>query len=56
MSRTRTAGVLEHERASVRTKLAAAWASLMFLYVYVDFLSLYKPGFIEGILAGVVST
>jgi len=54
MSRTRTAGLLEHQQVSVRMKLAAAWTSLMFLYVYVDILSLYKPGVIEDILAGVV--
>ena len=39
---------------SVRAKLAAAWASFMFLYTYVDHLGLYKPGFIDDILAGVV--
>lgn len=54
MRRTRTAGVLEHQPASVRTKLAAAWTSLVLLYVYVDVLSLYKPGVIDDILVGVV--
>jgi hypothetical protein len=39
---------------SVRAKLAAAWTSFMFLYIYVDYLSLYKPGLIDDILAGVV--
>jgi len=38
----------------VRAKLAAAWASFMFFYIYVDYLHLYKPGAIDGILAGVV--
>lgn len=38
----------------VQLKLAAAWTSFMFLYVYVDLLGFYKPGIIEGILAGVV--
>ena len=38
----------------VRTKLAAAWASFMFFYIYVDYLHLYKPGAIDDILAGVV--
>jgi hypothetical protein len=27
-----------------RVKLAAAWTSFMFLYVYVDVLNFYKPG------------
>ena len=38
----------------VRAKLAAAWTSFMFLYIYVDYLHLYKPGVIDDILAGVV--
>jgi hypothetical protein len=54
MRMTRTAGVPEQQPASVRTKLAAAWTSLMFLYIYVDYLHLYKPGSIEDILSGVV--
>ena len=54
MRTTRTAGVPEQQPASVRTKLAAAWTSFMFLYIYVDYLHLYKPGSIEDILNGVV--
>ncbi|GAB2974685.1 hypothetical protein GCM10027184_25630 [Saccharothrix stipae] len=38
----------------VRAKLAAAWTSFMFLYIYVDYLALYKPGFLDDLLAGVV--
>ncbi len=38
----------------VRAKLAAAWASFMFFYIYVDYLHLYKPGVVDDILAGVV--
>ena len=38
----------------VRAKLAAAWTSFMFLYIYVDYFHLYKPGVIDDILAGVV--
>ena len=40
--------------APVRAKLAAAWTSFMFLYVYVDIFAFYKPGVVEDILAGVV--
>ena len=54
MRMTRTAGVPEQQPASVRTKLAAAWTSFMFLYIYVDYLTLYKPGVIRDILNGVV--
>ena len=54
MRMTRTAGVPEQQPASVRTKLATAWTSFMFLYIYVDYLTLYKPGVIDDILNGVV--
>lgn len=45
---------LEDLRMPVQAKLAAAWTSFMFLYIYVDYLHLYKPGVIDDILAGVV--
>lgn len=35
-------------------KLAASWTSFMFLYIYVDYLHLYKPGAVADILKGVV--
>ena len=40
----------------VQLKLAAAWTSFMFMYVYVDLLGFYKPGTVEGILDGKVHT
>ena len=45
---------LEDRRMPVQAKLAAAWTSVMFLYIYVDYFHLYKPGNIDDILAGVV--
>ncbi len=45
---------LENRRLPVQARLAAAWTSFMFLYVYVDILGLYLPGTIADILAGVV--
>ena len=45
---------LEAGPVPVRLKLSALWASVMFLYVYVDIIHFYKPGTIEGILAGQV--
>ncbi len=45
---------LENRRMPVQAKLAAAWTSFMFLYVYVDFFNLYKPGVVDGILNGLV--
>ena len=50
--RPRTA--LEDLRIPVQATIAAAWTSLMFLYIYVDYLALYKPGFLDEILAGIV--
>jgi hypothetical protein len=43
---------LEDIKLNVKLKLAALWASFMFLYIYVDYFALYMPGKIEGILAG----
>ena len=40
----------------VQAKIAAAWTSFMFLYIYVDFFNLYKPGVVDGILNGLVWT
>ena len=50
--RTNTQNQLDSSPVSVRAKLAAAWTSFMFLYIYVDVLGLYKPGVIDGILNG----
>ena len=54
--RTQTAELtaLEDRQVPVQAKLAAAWTSFMFLYIYVDYFHLYKPGVIDDILAGVV--
>jgi hypothetical protein len=46
--------MLEDLRMPVQAKLAAAWTSVMFLYIYVDYFGLYKPGFLDDLLAGVV--
>jgi len=49
-----TATALESLHVPVQVKLAAAWTSFMFLYIYVDYFHLYKPGFVDDILAGIV--
>jgi Family of unknown function (DUF6326) len=56
MMRTRqpTTTTLENLRIPVQAKLAAAWTSFMFLYVYVDIIAFFKPGVVDDILAGVV--
>ena len=38
----------------VQAKLAAAWTSFMFLYIYVDYFHLYKPGAIDQIRSGII--
>lgn len=45
---------LEDPAVLVRVKLAAAWTSVMFLYIYVDILSFFKPGVVDEIAAGKV--
>jgi hypothetical protein len=51
---TKTTTALDDPPVPVRAKLAAAWTSFMFLYIYVDYFALYKPGVIDDILVGVV--
>ncbi|MEV0447410.1 DUF6326 family protein [Streptomyces sp. NPDC050600] len=53
-TRRPTTTVLEIQRIPVRAKLAAAWTSFMFLYVYVDILAFFKPGVIDDIKGGIV--
>jgi hypothetical protein len=43
---------LEDIRINVKLKIAALWASFMFLYIYVDYFHLYMPGSIKDILVG----
>jgi hypothetical protein len=51
---TKTPSLLESRTLPVQARLAAAWASFMFLYMYVDYYHLYKPGTIDHLRAGVV--
>jgi uncharacterized protein DUF6326 len=48
----------EFARAQVDTKikLAAAWTVLIALYIYADFLSLYRPGQIDEVRRGVMGS
>ena len=39
---------------AVQAKLAAAWTSLMFLIIYIDYFHLYQPGEIDDIRGGVI--
>jgi Family of unknown function (DUF6326) len=49
-----TTSAREDVKVNVKLKLAAAWTSLMFLIIYLDYFHLYMPGAIEDILAGKV--
>jgi Family of unknown function (DUF6326) len=40
------------EKVSIKIRLAAAWAALLALYIYADFLSLYRPGQIQEVTRG----
>ena len=42
------------ERQATRLTLAAAWASLMFLVIYIDYYHLYQPGEIDSIRDGII--
>jgi Family of unknown function (DUF6326) len=45
---------LEDIKVNVKLKLAALWTAFMFFYIYVDYFGLYKPDYINNILAGKV--
>ncbi|MGV3582101.1 MAG: DUF6326 family protein [Methylophilus sp.] len=45
---------LEDIKLNVKLKLAALWASFMFLYIYVDYFHFYMPGALDDMLAGKV--
>ena len=54
LENTPSQSMLEDLRMPVQAKLAAAWTSFMFLYVYVDILKFFMPGTIDDILVGIV--
>jgi hypothetical protein len=45
---------LEDNMTSVKIRLAGAWTALIALYIYADFLSLYRPGQLQEIREGVI--
>lgn len=45
---------LTNPQIPVQAKLAAAWTSLMFLVIYVDYYHLYQPGEIDIIRGGAI--
>jgi hypothetical protein len=53
-SNSKTARILEDVKVNVKIKLSALWASVMFLFVYVDIFAKYEPGHLEDAIAGKV--
>jgi hypothetical protein len=53
-TRMTTPRVLDSPRIPVQAKLAAAWTSLMFLVIYIDYFHLYQPGEIDEIRGGMI--
>jgi Family of unknown function (DUF6326) len=50
--RTNTPSLLDNPPVPLQAKLAAAWTSLMFFVIYVDYFHLYQPGAIDQIRGG----
>ena len=44
--------VLEELRIPTQVKLAGLWATVMFMYIYVDIIGFFTPGVIADILVG----
>jgi hypothetical protein len=56
MSNKKTTTILDDVKINVKIKLSALWATVMFIYVYVDIFGFFEPGSLESILAGKVWT
>jgi hypothetical protein len=54
MNPNKTATILEDVNVNVKTKLSILWATVMFIYIYVDIFRFFQPGELENILAGKV--
>ena len=46
---------LEEFRVNMRIKISALWASMLFVFAYVDLFSLYRPDFRADIAAGEIA-
>jgi hypothetical protein len=52
MTEKRSVSVFEDMKVPVRFKLFALWCSVMFCYVYGDFIHLYQPGKLQAMISG----
>ena len=55
MNRQKTATILEDPKINIKIKLSGLWASILFLFIYVDYFALYIPGVMEKIIEGEVA-
>jgi hypothetical protein len=53
-SEKKTATILEDVKINIKIKLSALWATVMFIYLYVDVFGFFKPGIIEDAISGKV--
>ena len=51
-SEKKPATIFEDVQINIKIKLAILWATLMFIYIYVDFFKFFEPGTLEEILDG----
>ena len=51
----KTSTILNDSKINIKMKLAGLWASLMFIFIYVDYLGLYIPGVVGKIMDGEVA-
>jgi len=51
-SEKKTATILEDPKINIKIKLAGLWASMLFLFIYVDYFGLFIPGVMEKIIEG----
>lgn len=53
-SEKKSGTIFEDIKVNVKIKLAILWATLMFIYIYVDIFKFFEPGTLEDIFAGKV--
>ncbi len=54
-SNKKTTRSLEDMKVNVKLKIAGLWASVLFLFIYVDYFGLFIPGVIRKIIEGEVA-
>jgi len=52
MNAAKKISILDDVKINVKIKLSALWAAVMFLYAYADIKAFFRPGIIEGLIAG----